>query len=121
MRERLLPGVVLVALVAGCTSAPPSQVGGDCASAAPGTVEVTAAVKDGRADPAPRRVPVPLGSPIRVRVAADAPAEVHVHGYDLEAEAAPDRPGCVTFVADRSGLFDVEAHPETLLVQLEVR
>jgi hypothetical protein len=46
---------------------------------------------------------------------------VHVHGYDLATVAKPESAGCVSFVADRSGLFDVEAHPETLLVQLEVR
>ena len=78
-RAGLLTGALLVV---GCTSTPPPRTTGGCASAAPGTVTVTAAVQQGRADPAPRRVEVPLGSTVRV---------------------------------------PVEAHPETLLVQLEVR
>jgi hypothetical protein len=112
----LLTGLIL----AGCSSAPASPSGATgCASTAPETVAV--AVRDGRADPAPHRVKVALNSAVTVRVDADTDVEVHVHGYDLETEAAPGSPGCVTFVADRSGVFDVEAHPETLLVQLEVR
>ncbi|MGW4941803.1 hypothetical protein ACWEOZ_09465 [Actinoplanes sp. NPDC004185] len=113
--------LLVVVLLAGCSSpaAQPATTG--CASAAPDSVVVTAAVRQGRAEPAPHRVKVPRGSSVLLRVEADADAEVHVHGYDLETEAKPASPGCVSFVADRSGLFDVEAHPETLLVQLEVR
>ncbi|WP_433719221.1 hypothetical protein ACQP2Y_32150 [Actinoplanes sp. CA-051413] len=114
--------LLVVALLAGCSSSPAAQPATTgCASAAPNSVVVTAAVRDGRAEPAPHRVKVPLGSAVLLRVEADADAEVHVHGYDLETEAKPGSAGCVSFVADRSGLFDVEAHPETLLVQLEVR
>ena len=28
---------------------------------------------------------------------------------------------CIVFVAAQAGLFDVEAHPDTLLLQLEVK
>jgi hypothetical protein len=56
-----------------------------------------------------------------VRVSADRVVPVHVHGYEIEYDAAPGAPGCVSFVADRAGIFDVEAHPDVLLVQLEVR
>ena len=115
---------VLIALLAGsgCRQAPPShQVAAGCASAAPQAAEVTAALLDGRADPAPRRVPVALDSLVRLRVSTDRAVEVHVHGYDFAYEAQPGQPRCVSFVADLAGLFDVEAHPDTLLVQLEVR
>ena len=114
--------LLVVALLAGCSSSPAAQLATTgCATAAPGSVVVTAAVRDGRAEPPPHRIKVPLGSTVQLRVETDADAEVHVHGYDLETEAKPASAGCVSFVADRSGLFDVEAHPETLLVQLEVR
>jgi hypothetical protein len=116
-----LPVALLVVLLAGCSSTSSAQAVTGCASSAPGTVAVTAAVHKGRAEPAPHRVEVPLGSPVMVRVEADTDAEVHIHGYELETGAEPGSPGCVTFVADRTGVFDVEAHPETLLVQLEVR
>ncbi|MFD0522638.1 hypothetical protein [Paractinoplanes durhamensis] len=78
---------------------------------------MTAAVLDGRADPAPHRVSIPLGATVQVQVTADRVLPVHIHGYDREYDA----PGCAAFTADRAGLFDVEAHPDTLLVQLEVR
>ena len=120
MTRRRVAAALTCLILAGCGSAPATPpVTTGCASTAPETV--TAAVRDGRADPAPHRVEVGLDSAVTVRIDADADVEVHVHGYDLTTEAAPGRPGCVTFVADRSGLFDVEAHPETLLVQLEVR
>jgi len=117
--KRLLVAGLAVALLGGCGTPASSQAATGCASTAPDTV--TAAVKAGRADPAPRRVKVALRSAVTVRVDADVDVEVHVHGYELATEAGPGAPGCVTFVADRSGVFDVEAHPEILLVQLEVR
>jgi hypothetical protein len=118
----LAAALFVAALVAGCSQAGPSQVvTTDCASAAPNAVTVTAAVRDDRADPAPHRVPVPLNRTVELQVSSDKAVEVHVHGYDLEYDVAPGRPGCLAFTADRAGLFDVEAHPDTLLVQLEVR
>ena len=120
--NRMIVAALGTALLAGCGNSPPAQQAGtDCAAPAPETVTVTAALRNGRADPAPHRTRVALMSKVLVRVEADTEAEVHVHGYDLETEAGPGSPGCVGFVADRSGLFDVEAHPEILLVQLEVR
>ncbi|GAA3955205.1 hypothetical protein [Actinoplanes auranticolor] len=120
--KRLIAVALAGALLAGCSSSPAAQsTASGCVSAAPDTVVVTAAVRDGRADPAPHRVKVPLDSAVLLRVDADVEAEVHVHGYDLATVAKPGGAGCVSFVADRRGLFDVEAHPESLLVQLEVR
>lgn len=120
MRGAPLICVVLVAaLLAGCSRARATTVS-DCSSTAPGTVVVTSAVRDGQASPAPHRVAVPVGGTVQVRVDSDKVVQVHVHGYDLEYDAAPGVPGCVSFVADRAGLFDVEAHPDTLLLQLEV-
>jgi hypothetical protein len=84
-------------------------------------VEVAARLVEGRVDPAPRRVDVTLGAHVVLRVEADTPTEVHVHGYDREADAAPGTPACLEFVADVPGMFEVEAHPHTLLVQLAVR
>jgi hypothetical protein len=116
--------VVLLLLVAvsGCGRPPPAHEAKPCASAGPaGAVEVAATLTDGRAAPAPHRVPVPVNGVVRLTVTADRPVEVHVHGYDLAYQAEPGVPACVTFTAGQAGLFDVEAHPDTLLVQLEVR
>jgi hypothetical protein len=98
--------------VAGCT--------GELTGAVP-PVEVATRLSDGRVDPAPQRVEVALGTPVVLRVEVDAPAEVHVHGYDRLAEATPGAPACLEIVADVPGVFDVEAHPDVLLVQLAVR
>lgn len=109
--------VVLVALVAaGCAPTPPADP-----SPAVRTVAVTAALRAGRAEPPPRRVDVRTGDTVVLTVDVDAPAEIHVHGFDRYADAAPGRPATITFVADRPGLVDVEAHPDVLLVQLAVR
>jgi heme/copper-type cytochrome/quinol oxidase subunit 2 len=118
--RRTLAVLAVIALVGGCAHTEAPAVS-DCSSTAPGAVLVTSEVRDGQASPAPHRVLVPVGSTVQVRVAADKVVEVHIHGYDLEYDAAPGTPGCVSFVADRPGLFDVEAHPDTALLQLEVR
>ena len=109
-------------LAGGCTSAAPSRAAPvTCGSAAPDAVPLTVSVRDGRAEPAPHRVTVATGSPVLLGVRADAATEVHVHGFDLVYPVPAGESACVLFVADRAGLFDVEAHPETLLLQLEVR
>ncbi|MGW2091411.1 hypothetical protein [Promicromonospora sukumoe] len=84
-------------------------------------VEVEVRFADGRVEPAPGRVEVPLGSTVVLRAEVDTPAEIHVHGYDVAADAAPGDPVCLEVLADTPGVFDVEAHPETLLLQLAVR
>jgi hypothetical protein len=116
---KLAAPLAALVFLAGCSQAPPARAVSDCSS--PATSTVTVAVRDGRADPAPHRVSVPLNGTVQVTVTADRVLQVHIHGYDLAYDAAPDNPGCVSFTADRAGLFDVEAHPDTLLVQLEVR
>ncbi|MBB2944356.1 hypothetical protein FB565_004085 [Actinoplanes lutulentus] len=115
----LLVGILVLG---GCTRATPVEaVPSTCGSAAPDAVPLNVALREGRAEPAPHRVSVATGSPVLLGVSADVPTEVHVHGYDLVYPVQAGQPACVLFVADRAGLFDVEAHPETLLLQIEVR
>jgi hypothetical protein len=131
----LLAGVPAAAALTGCAAPDPAPVGSSVpvnssapvAGSAPvnsatvAPVEVTARLVDGRVDPAPRRVDVARGTPVVLLVEVDAPTEVHVHGYDREAGAAPGAPARIAFTADVPGVFEVEAHPETLLLQLAVR
>ncbi|WP_369373057.1 hypothetical protein AB1046_05260 [Promicromonospora sp. Populi] len=98
--------------VAGCS--------GDLTTDIP-PVEIDVRLVDGQVEPAPDRVEVPLGTTVVLRAEADAPAEIHVHGYDVAGEAAPGEPACLEVLADTPGVYDVEAHPETLLLQLAVR
>lgn len=121
---RLVPFLLAaLALLPGCTQATAAQAvtPATCGSAAPDQVVASAALQDGKASPAPHRVSVPLGSQVRLGVSVDTAAQIHVHGYDLEYQVAPGQPTCIVFVASQSGLFDVEAHPDTLLLQLEVK
>ncbi len=121
---RLVPFLLAaLALLPGCTQAPAAQAAAPaaCDAAAPGQVVANAALQDGKASPAPHRVSVPLGSQVRLGVSVDTAAQIHVHGYDLEYAVQPGQPMCIVFVASQSGLFDVEAHPDTLLLQLEVK
>ncbi|GIF14513.1 hypothetical protein [Actinoplanes teichomyceticus] len=112
-----------LALLPGCASAPAAQAASPaaCGPAARDQVRADAALREGRAQPAPRRVSVPLGSQVRLGISADTAADIHVHGYDLRYPVQPGQPACVVFVASRPGLFDVEAHPDILLLQLEVK
>ncbi|BAL90902.1 hypothetical protein AMIS_56820 [Actinoplanes missouriensis 431] len=114
--------IIGVLLLGGCTAGEPVRaVTTSCGSAAPDAVPVNVALRDGRAEPAPHRVAVPLNSTVLLGVTSDVAGEVHVHGYDLAYPVQAGQPACVLFAAGRAGLFDVEAHPSTLLVQIEVR
>ncbi|BBH71451.1 hypothetical protein ACTI_81360 [Actinoplanes sp. OR16] len=115
----LLAGILLLG---GCTQSDPADaVPASCGSAAPGSVPIDAVVREGRAEPAPHRVSVPLNSTILLGVTADVAGDVHVHGYDVEFPVQADQPACVFFAADVAGLHDIEMHPSTLLLQIEVR
>jgi hypothetical protein len=48
--------------------------------------------------------------------------EIHVHGYDLKGQVPAGGVGTVQFVADQSGVFEVELESRgAQLAQLEVR
>lgn len=103
----------------GCASGPATKTPDPALDLPP--VEVAVRFLDGRVEPAPDRVEVPLGSTVVLRAEVDTAAEIHVHGYDVMADAEPGEPVCLEVLADTPGVFDVEAHPETLLLQLAVR
>lgn len=58
----------------------------------------------------PEEIEVRQGDRVTLRVESDAPAEVHVHGYDLEREVEPGETARISFMADITGRFDIEAH-----------
>ena len=69
----------------------------------------------------PDRVEVARGETVRITVTADVVDEVHVHTYDLKADVGPNSPAVITFVADVSGVFEVELEERGVeLFQLEV-
>ena len=68
----------------------------------------------------PDEIDVTEGDRVTLRLRSDAPLETHLHGYDLEAEVAPEEPAELSFEANLTGRFEIEDHEkeETLGVLL---
>ena len=67
------------------------------------------------------RAPVSLNDKVTLRVRSDAADDVHVHGYDLEFEVGPGKPGELVFDAKIPGVFEVELHDaDREILKLEV-
>ena len=58
----------------------------------------------------PSDITVAEGDRVVLRISTDSPLEVHVHGYDIERELEPDEPARLSFEADLTGRFEIEAH-----------
>ncbi|MGH3681613.1 MAG: hypothetical protein ACRDT2_15385 [Natronosporangium sp.] len=79
-------------------------------------------IADGQASPPLDRVTVDRGTTVRIVVTGDQPDELHLHGYDLSARIGPGEQGVIEFVADQTGLFELETHDTALvLLQLQVQ
>ena len=66
-------------------------------------------------------ISVRVGESVRFEVEADVPDEVHVHGYDLTFDTIPNEAILVEFVADATGIFEVEIEGLGLpIVDIEV-
>jgi hypothetical protein len=50
------------------------------------------------------------GDHLTVTLKTDEPAELHVHGYELSKDIDAGKSGSISFTADATGEFDVEAH-----------
>ncbi|WP_336210458.1 hypothetical protein [Nonomuraea sp. LPB2021202275-12-8] len=127
-RVRRAAGVLACVLVAGC--GPLSQThhrpgnGHEVATAAPAAGEARAeiTVAAGRVSPPSGWLEIDRGQSVSITVTSDVADELHVHGYDRRAELRPGEPVTVRFVADLSGVFEVETHESGLvLTQLAVR
>lgn len=79
-------------------------------------------VIDGQLAEGPVVVAVTEGTPVTFRFFTNKKDEVHLHGYDLSAELKPDEASQISFVADKSGRFEMELHKShSKLSVLEVR
>jgi hypothetical protein len=103
----------------------PSETSGSASATPEQTeqgIEVSVSVSDGKVRPKPRRVDVEKDSRVRLLVTSDVDDALHVHGYDIEEPLEAGRTTTVEFVADQSGVFEVETHETELeLLQLAVR
>jgi hypothetical protein len=101
---------------------PPASTPPSAASTASDAYLVEITVKGGKVNPPPGRVSLAKGQKVRLVIHSDAPDEVHVHGYDRESKVGPGQDAVIEFVADQTGLFEVETHQtDLLLTQLLVR
>jgi uncharacterized protein YcfL len=101
--------VLVLLLVAGCAATPQAMPSG------PLTLNLSVQ------EASPQRVEVARGQSVEITVSSKEAVDVHVHGYDVLGKAEDGKPAVLKFVADQTGTFDVEAHPDTLLAQLVVR
>jgi hypothetical protein len=56
------------------------------------------------------RVPVKLGSRVRIVVTSDVVEELHLHVYDRTVPVAPGSPAEIVFTADVPGQIELELH-----------
>ena len=143
-RRPLLPvlALALLPVVAGCGTSDPSTVsappgGSPAASTAAGggptamasgvptdsaqqTLSFT--VAGGKVSGDTGRVKVKLGTKLRITVLSDVADELHVHVYDLKQELSAGAPASLEFVANTSGVIEVELeHQKITLTHLEVQ
>jgi heme/copper-type cytochrome/quinol oxidase subunit 2 len=135
--RRLIPIVLLAALLASCgadvatttTGATPTSttttVVETTTTLAPVTttsaqttttanaVDVT--VTDGVVD-GPDLFEFALGDQVEITVLTDVADEIHVHGYDIRYDAQPGIPVEISFEADAPGIFEVELEANHLLL-----
>ncbi|MFF4128778.1 hypothetical protein ACFYYP_35155 [Microbispora rosea] len=103
-------------------SAAPASAESAAAPAGSAVKEITVTIAGRTVTPPPGRIEVTKGQTVRITVTGDAADEAHLHGYDKEAELQPGTPASIEFVADQTGLFEMETHESGLqLFQLVVR
>ncbi|MEV4454507.1 hypothetical protein [Microbispora sp. NPDC049633] len=97
----------------------------DASAAAPAdsaVKEITVTIAGRKVTPPPGRIEVTKGQTVRITVTSDTADEAHLHGYDKEAGLKPGTPASIEFVANETGLFEMETHESGLqLFQLVVR
>lgn len=112
-------------LVCGCSAVSPAAPSGQPSAGQPAIASeqvVSVTYAGGSVQGGVSRTPVQLGRKVRLVVNSDVADEIHVHGYDLKAQVPAHGVGTVEFVADQSGVFEVELESRgAQLAQLEVR
>ncbi|WP_169945422.1 hypothetical protein [Microbispora sp. H11081] len=119
--EAAAPATPATAETAETTAAAPAEPASE-APAAPAVKEIAVTVSGRKVTPPPGRIEVTKGETVRITITSDAADEAHLHGYDKAADLKPGAPASIEFVADETGLFEMETHHSGLqLFQLVVR
>ena len=104
------------------TSTAPSTTPTSSAAAQPAVTRVELRFAGGSVVGGVGRRAVPLGGTVDLAVSSDVADEVHLHGYDKKVDVPAGGSATVSFVANVSGVFEVELHGvDKLLTRLEVR
>lgn len=141
-RRLLLPVLALglLPVLAACGTSDPSTVSGPPGGSPPGSAPsggpamasgvpsdsaqqtLSFTVSGGKVSGDTGRVKVALGTKLRITVLSDVADEIHVHVYDLKQELSAGAPGSLEFVANTSGVIEVELeHQKLTLTRLAVQ
>lgn len=107
------------------TSAPTTTTAPITSTTTPATTTTTEEgadieISDGEVD-GPDRFRYAKGETVAITILSDSVYEVHVHGYDHRYDLEPEVPFTIEFTADVPGIFEVETHPDHLVVfEIEV-
>ena len=67
-------------------------------------------------------IKVKKGDRVLIVVSSDKPETVHLHGYEIEREITPSKPGRFAFTAKNEGAYELESHTtEKKLATLQVQ
>lgn len=77
---------------------------------------ITVTVSGGKVEIDDNRIKVDEGSTVGLLVTADQADRVHVHGYEIIKMVDPSMPVDIAFVADSSGVFEVELEDSGLFL-----
>lgn len=91
--------VAVLALTGACSAT---------AASGPVTIEVT--IANGKVTPPTTAYNVSKGATVTLSITSDAADTVHVHGYEIEKPIAAGTTTVITFVADRTGRYEIETH-----------
>jgi hypothetical protein len=57
----------------------------------------------------PSEIPIGEGDNVTLQIKADRQLNLHLHGYDIEKEVKPGEAATLSFDADKTGRFEIEA------------
>src|SRR4051794_24439702 len=87
-----------------------------------GSPEFTVTVRNHRPVGGKQKLTVHKDDHVRITVKSDSAVPAHLHGYEIEREVTPQKPGAFAFAAKEEGVFELELHtdPEVTIAQLTV-
>lgn len=118
--------LALVLPLAGCVGKAPPASGASSSGTASGSSaaakKIVVTISHGKASGDIGRIRVTVNSHVTIQVTSDTADEVHLHGYDIEKELEPGKPTTLSFVADQTGIFELELHKaSTVILHLQVQ